>query len=306
MKVVSFLAHILPSFEANRITEALVNREREIDKHLVPQYDACIPVFGTKYRFKNPIIRKLDAYFIKNVKLKQVRNANSLLLIRATAENLQQTIPYYRGLAADNFAKIIAKDGLTYSKANVLRYTEALDFFVNYARVYLNVATAAERAALDSLTAPIEGIGPSDLEYLDKHSVAFAATMRVLAFKLEAAKRAEKETVDMVVPPTDEEEQEATQMVGFRRTDPLGFAELPFPLSLVLSIRLSWSNWQVDKYEEAKAQSKAIEYRMLLIREKIEHDGTDAALEKQLEFYESQLLVLRRKSEKFEEEHADD
>lgn len=304
MKVVSFLAHILPSFESNRLTETLVNREREIDKHLVPQYEAVIPVFGNKYRFKNPIIRKLDGYFVKNVKLKQVRNANSLLLIRTVAENLQKTIPFYRGLAADNFAKVVAKDGLTYQKANVLRYTEALDFFVNYSRVYLNVLTAAERAALDDLNGPIEGVGPSDLEYLEKNNVAFAATCRVLSFKLEAAKKAEKETVDMIVPPTTEEEQEATSMVGFQRTDPLGFAELPFPLSLVLTVRQAWSDWQVDKYEEAKAQTKAIEYRMLLIREKLERDGSDAALEKQLEFYESQVLVLRRKAEKFEEDYA--
>lgn len=305
MKVVSFLAHILPSFEANRITETLVNREREIDNHLVPQYDAVIPVFGNKYKFKNPIIRKLDTYFVKNVKLKQVRNANSLLLIRSVATNLQQTIPFYKGLAADNFAKVVAKDGLTYNKSNILRFTETVDFYVNYARVYINVMSAAERAALDGLTTPIEGIGPSDLEYLDKNSAAFAAASRVLSFKLEAAKAAQKEIVDMVVPATIEEEQEATAMVGFRRTDPLGFAELPFPLSLVLTVRQSWTNWQVDKYEEAKAQTKAIEYRMLLIREKIEHDGGDAALEKQLEFYESQLLTLRRKTEKFEEDIAD-
>ncbi len=303
MNLVTFLSHLLPSFKSNRVTESLANREQEINKHLLPQYSSVIPVFTNKYKFKNPVIAKIDKSITKGLKIKKLRNCNSLMLIHATAEIILKTLPFYKDLAADNFSKVIAKDGLTYSKANILRYVEAVDFFVNYARIYINVLSSAERAAMDSLTTGIEGIAPDDIEYLHTHSMPFLVTCRILNFKPEAAMAAEKATIDAVIPSTREGEKEVITSVGIKATDPLGFAELPFPLSIVLTARLAWANYQHDIYEETKAQSKAIDYRMLLIQEEIDTGGSNPELEKQLLFYESQLLVLRRKNEKYKEDN---
>ena len=88
------------------------------------------------------------------------------------------------------------------------------------------------------------------------------------------------------------------------RIDPVGFSNVPFPLSLWYHARLSIANYQMDNYDDTIATAKAVELRVMLYKKKLATGEGDAAIEELLSIQEKRLMELRRKQERLEKKYG--
>ena len=296
-----YLSKILPTFEGSRVKSNLDSVIKEIDT-VVPTVRGLTEVWPDKYIFKSSEITLIDDAIKQHYKGKSpARNANSVDIIHAALVNMQTTLPYIKSKVSKLFKGGISTDGLSFTKANVLNFTEAAEYFVRYSRIYLNYMTAAEQAELDSKQIT-KTIGPDDLEFISINRFTFIACLNVMSIELKELKKGFGSITDMII--DAKSEGAITSTVGKSAIDPFGFSPVPFPLSLIYRVRLNVSEYQITRYEEAVSEAKAIEYRTLILKERIENGQGSAAIEKRLALEEEHLLKLRRKIAKLEEKYG--
>jgi hypothetical protein len=297
----SYIKSLLPSFETSRLKSLLNSMCEEIQEILIPTIEKLLPIFSANWKWRNNDVKTFMTRIQTTVKLKKVPgNANAIVIINAVLANMLVTLPFMRGEVDKAFGREVAADGLTYSKTTMLQYGELADFFVRYTQVLINYVTSAELNAING-SQKVSGIGPDDLDYLRVNMPTYLVALRVLAIDVNQLKSDMRSIPDMVI--DESTESGAIALIGSHKADPLGFASLPFPLSTIYRIRLGWAESQISKYEALVAESKAVEYRILLMTQRIEEGHGDAATERLLEVHEERLEKMRYKIAKLEQEY---
>lgn len=297
----SYIKSLLPSFETSRLKSLLSSMCEEIQEILIPTIEKLLPIFPANWKWRNNDVKTFMTRIQTTVKLKKVPgNANAIVIINAVLANMLVTLPFMRGEVDKAFGREVAADGLTYSKTTMLQYGELADFFVRYTQVLINYVTSAELNAING-SQKVSGIGPDDLDYLRVNMPTYLVALRVLAIDVNQLKSDMRSIPDMVI--DESTESGAIALIGSHKADPLGFASLPFPLSTIYRIRLGWAESQISKYEALVAESKAVEYRILLMTQRIEEGHGDAATERLLEVHEERLEKMRYKIAKLEQEY---
>lgn len=297
----NYIKSLLPSFETSRLKSLLSSMCEEIQEIIIPTIEKLLPIFPANWKWRNNDVKTFMTRIQTTVKLKKVPgNANAITIINAVLANMLITLPYMRGEVDKAFGRDVAADGLSYNKTTMLQFSELAEFFVRYTQVLINYVTSAELNAING-SQKVSGIGPDDLDYLRVNIATYLVALRVLAIDINQLKNDMRAIPDMIVDESTEEG--AIALVGSHKADPLGFAALPWPLSSIYRIRLGIAERQVAKYETLIAESKAVEYRILLMKQKIENGVGDAATERLLEVHEERMEKLRYKIAKLEQEY---
>lgn len=298
-----YVKSLLPTFESNRIKENLTNLATELDSQTVPSFQTVGETFPAKWKWKDTNVKTLVETVEKSYKGKvPARDANGLEIVHYVLVNMQSTLPFVTVQSEKLFEKQVSSANLSFNKANLIQYAEAAEFVVNYARVLFNYVTAAELAKLDSNRDLRDGVGPEDLDFLLLRRESFAAALNIMAIEVKELKDGIKSIPTSVIDEATEDDMKV--IVGAGKLDPFGFAVLPFPLSIVYRAGLSIANWQMERYERALSESKVLEYRTIVLKQRIEEGTGDALIEKQLEEEEAELKVLKRKLAKIEEKYG--
>ncbi len=213
--------------------------------------------------------------------------------------NLNQLIPLLQQELNNKFRREVSNVALTYNKVSYLQIVEIVDFAIKYIYNYLDVLLAL--VINRQINRPTyEGLGPDDVQWVKKNANKFASIADILAKPVTTVAKLLEQAPDMVV---SEDEASVRAVVG-SKVDPLGFANLPWPFSLVYELRLQSASRKMDLYEARQEVEKVIERRVLLYKQAVENGTGDAALEKSLAVQESRLLKLKRRIEKTEAKYA--
>lgn len=213
--------------------------------------------------------------------------------------NLNQLIPLLQQELNNKFRREVSNVALTYNKVSYLQIVEIVDFAIKYIYNYLDVLLAL--VINRQINRPTyEGLGPDDVQWVKKNANKFASIADILAKPVTTVAKLLEQAPDMVV---SEDEASVRAVVG-SKVDPLGFANLPWPFSLVYELRLQSASRKMDLYEARQETEKVIERRVLLYKQAVENGSGDAALEKSLAVQESRLLKLKRRIEKTEAKYA--
>lgn len=294
MGMFQYVTNLTASTKSKAIKENLELANERISNNLIPGADMLLQTLKPKYEWKNKDIKATLAEIAQAVRghdsLKLPRDAVGMEAIRAVMSNLQSTIPYVIAEANKTFDDSIFKAGLTFTKATLLQYAESVDFFVSYTAALLNWVTALEYNTLDGRDKN-RGIPPSDLEFLLANINNYTEVLKILAFNRDELKRGLKSLPQMRIADTAEAEAEQLLLVG-NNANPFGFATLPWPLSMWYHYRLRRVEAQAQEYEKAIATEKAVNYRILLIKQRIDSGRGDAALEKELELQDARVKEI--------------
>lgn len=302
MSVTNYVKGLLPSFESSRVKDNMTNLSQEIDQFTLPSVKGMVSTFPHDWKWKNKNVETLDKAIRSSYTGKVFkRNASTLELIEHALVNLQTTLPLMKMQADRAFGRSISSEGLTFDKAAILQYSEAATYFVNYARVFVNYLSAAELSELDG-SRTVVGISPDDEEYLLANRYTFAIALSIMCVDGKELKDEMVHIPASIVESGNEEDM--TVVVGKGKMDPFGFADLPFPLSLVYRAGLSISDWQVNRYDQAQEEANVQQYRIILLKERIENNQGDAATENTLKDAEDRLKLTRRKIAKMEESYG--
>lgn len=303
MGVFDYLQSLLPNNETANIRRNISNIKKVVGKHTLPSAESLITVIDANWQFKNADMAKLNKFFSAELPKKmdfKFRNPNMLQCAVYGLQCLDKNLDIIDNLTVNLFkSESFSASTLSYNKANILQYVEAADFYVRYVRCLLNFASTTELAEVQNVK-DTKGYGPSDLEYLKSRSYDFVRVSTIISLNTNKTKEALSKTSDMLVTGDDS----ATKVVvGSKGIDPLGFSNLPFPISFIFRVRMGAMSCDVDNYEAAKSEALSVEYRVMLLKEHIENGYGDAVVEKSLEVQEDRLLKLKRKIEEMEEEY---
>lgn len=309
MPIPNMLAMLLPSFEATNLKNSLTSNCDAIGDVLLPQYQNLQELVGTVEgkKFNSKAVQNLNdalVKYLRETKLehKSLREASVLEYIIAAMENTLALRPFLEQCIARDVGKTIVTASMTFNKQTLLQLLDLLDFFAVYSATLINYISAEELASVQGSNIKVEGIGPHDLTYLNARVVTFGIAVRVLATPANKLKADYGEIPEAVF--NEETYNDLVNAFGVKATDPLGLSTVPFPLSIIYRVKLSWAEHQMDKYDECVEAARATELRILLYKKQLAEKNGDAALEKLIEKHEKRLMDLKYKRERLEKKYG--
>lgn len=309
MNIANLFSTLLPSYEAVQLKSILKKSADGISTELLPRFlqlqELLQTVDGKSFNDK-----EVKDYSDNLVKYLSKTGLNHTHLAHPTM--LEYIIPALQNVAglANFLSRTIDKDMgrsvstsvLSFNKATILRFVDVIDFAGTYAATLLNWVTARELASVTGSNIAPKAISPGDLENLHSKAIIFGISMRILGTPINRLQADYADIPEAVFDP--ETYQDLMHSFGEQKVDPLGFASVPFPLSIVLRIQLWRAEKQMDAYEECVRAGKSAEMRVLLMRKQQAEGSGDAALEKLLGVYEKQYEELKYERARLESKYG--
>lgn len=300
--IIDYLKGLIPSFETSALLNNIDNLIDGLSKFIQPSLRTLLSVLTDDWKYTDKLANELMETVGRESKLPgYTPRTPPLKIIDLVISNMYSTLGFIRSEIDKSSGDVIATTGITYSKANLLQYCEVATFFVQYTNILINYVSAAELNSI--VKGPrVKGIAPHDVEWLRANRWVYIVALRIMSYDVNELKKQLNKIPDMTIDPATD--TDAKIVVGASNLDPFGFADLPFPISVIYNFRLRGVNSEAEEIEAARAQLNAIQYRVMLMQQLIDNGQGDASMEQQLQKAEDRMLEQRRKLAKLEERHG--
>lgn len=294
MSTIDYTNELPTSFDTARIRETLVNVDKRVTSLVRMSKNIS---FTSSVQYPQELMQ-LNKQLLSVVP-RQVRMPNNdktaTGLVGLMVDTLSKIVPMLQGELNSKFNKEVSNVGLTYNKVNFLRMVELVEFASVYMMDYYLVLTAL--IINRQFNRPTyEGMGPDDLTSLKNRTITMIGIVGTLTKDATSIEKLMDRVPDILVA---EDDSQVAAVVG-ASLDPMGFANLPWPLSVVYNIRLGIADTIMNWYEYNQETEATVDRRVLLYKQKLETGEADAALEKSLSVQETRLLRIKRRLEKME------
>ena len=298
MNIATLFNSLLPSYEAVQLKSILKKSADGISSELLPRFlqvqELVQTVQGKSFNdkevkaYSDNLVKYLSKTGLGHAHLS---NPSMLEYIIPALQNVGALASFLSRTIDKDMGRSVSTSVLSFNKATILRFVDVIDFAASYAANLLNWITARELASATHSNISPKAISPGDLEQLHGQAIIFGISMRILGTPINRLQADYAEIPEAIFDP--ETYQDLLESFGEKKVDPMGFASVPFPLSIVLRIQLWRAEKQMDGYEECVRAAKAAEMRVLLMRKQIAEGTGDAAAEKLLGAYEKQYEELK-------------
>lgn len=291
-----YVSSLLPSFEKSQIDEDIRILKEDLTENTLPPFEQARTHFSDEgYRAK--ATKDYDTLFRRRVTVERPLQGHYIHTVYLALRQATDNLSYVEARVDKLFSRDVTADGMTYARANVLRFIEVLGFATRYSRKLLAWTYHQEQAHLGrGLDNPLS---PAEETWMRENQQHFFRAVSIIARKGSDLEAALKNIPDMVIVP--KEADVAETVVGSGRLDPLAMGLIPIRLNPIYHIRMAVAEYQVHRYKVAKEEKRALEYRLLALKE-AQADRADANLEKQISYTENRVKKLNFRLAKMEEE----
>jgi len=298
MKIQKFLSLMLPTFERSRLTEELSVLRAEVDEITLPPYLSVKEHYGrSKLHAKQ--CQNYDREFAKKISPK-LANANYLYAVSTVLEGLGERLDTIEKMVNKAFAQDVGSSAISFTRANLIQYLEVASFASRYARRLLLWTLSEEQAeGKTGFTLP-KAMSKAEERWVWDNRDNFAQACRILYIPSRQLESSFAAIPDMTV--TADEVPMVEQTLGATKTDPLGFGLIPVRLNPIYYVRMAVAEWQVNRYKAALEEKRALEYRLLALKEERE---PDARLQQEIAYTEGRLQKLNKKVMDMESDYYD-
>ena len=297
MKLINYIAGLLPSLGKNDILDDLEVLSKEIRESTLPVYSTALETLlanGTvspeSEAFEGLMGRKFP-----DVKVHYIKHTYN------TLKRVDDFVPVLRSLVEKSMASKTTRDAMTHLRGQILHYVEAATLVTRYARRNLHYIVICEAAASKGRKRSRgEGMSEAQVTWLNDNRVAFLDACFSLNRDKKESTKAFKAIPDVVV--RDDGVAEAN--IGPRVLDPFKLGFIPPQFNIVYQVGIRVAEYQAARLKSAKEEAKVLEYRLLELRQSA--DGVkDAKLQQLIEYTEDRVQKLNYKISKQEEEYTD-
>lgn len=297
MGIGQYVTSLLPSFDKGRVEEDLRVLKQELSETTIPPYETAVELFG-RDKFESRECKTLDDLFQRRMTVMSRSYDLYVHTIHQILVRTSETVSMLDGEADKLFGRDIAAGGLTYARANFLRLVEVSYFVSKYARklllwTYDEEATALGRDVGNPFT-------KAEKDWLYSNRDGFFTALNILGRPTKEIKGALANIPNMVVVPG--EVDVAEQTVGAAKLDPFRMGIIPIKLNPIYHIGMAIAEFQATRYKVGQEEKRALEYRLLALKDIKEGSDGDARLEQQIEYTENRIKKLNHKLAKMEEE----
>lgn len=277
MNILSFVQSLPSVLERRDLANIMDQLAMEYDDTVGPIITDVKEAFQGQ-ALKSNLSKRMDAVMRRHVNFQ----GSSLDVILNALANVRGCFEIVRKDIRQTFSVTFTNTNLSFDKANILKFVEALSFYIRYARKYLLMLVAAESAAIGKAT-PAKW-SAAETDWIDSSMEQFAGLYVAMSqppsqfkTKLSQASNAQVEEATFQV---------AQQSLGMGKTDPLqmaGFSPRSNPFMLVGK----WiAEMQVASYNNAKEEYFGLQLRLQELRDMQSGQGTNPQIQKQIQAYE--------------------
>lgn len=301
MKIKDMFRVLVSKFNIGDLVDTIRNLRKTLKEVDIPLWATAAKEFKT---LKHPKAKQLET--IINRGCKDIYRGAMAAGIYDAMKNAQLILDYLEELVStefDHVTQVALKDGLSFKKANILQYVDAMDFFVSYGRKINELLCVLEAAEKSPTAQRIEdAFTPADLKYIDDNVGAFIHSIALASLSVKDLAKSFEEIPDAVANADSEEVMGRT--VGFNKIDPFQMRGFVTTRSPVYHLQMWLAERQVRKLQQAIETKKLIELRLLKLRELQKGGEAPANIEQQIAYQEARLDRLTREINAKEEEYA--
>lgn len=291
----AFFSSLLPSFERNRISEDIDLLRKELTDNTLPALKTATKVMEGK-TFASPQTVAFNELFIQA--MPQYRREGFVVGSLHFFVDLPAKLDVLDAMVLEMFAKDVTKDTITFRKASIIQYLEAVRFATKYATHSLLRHLALEtNATLKSQEE--ETLSPAEKAWLDNNQAGYFQTLKILAQHPKDLKQLLEEIPDVSVIP--EKYEVMRQTIGAHRLDPLKMGLVAPHANPIYHLRMVYTEWQVKNYQSQVEEKRLLELRLLNLKEAYQ-GKRDARLGQLIEYSEGRVQNLQAKIRKMEEQ----
>lgn len=290
MKIVNYIASLLPSFDRQRITTHIASMQTDLGATTLKVYKDASALYD-KHPFKSKFNKDFEKLY--RAKLKGHKAKNFVSGICAILATLPEKLALMDSLVSSNFAKDVQKDGMTYKKVNVLKYLDVCDFVLSYTDRVLLYSMASETYENLGVEAEIHSdFVPAMTKWLMANQINFLEALKVLELPVKEVKDKLESVPDLTIHLDSEKVGMAKETIGEHRLDPIGLGFLITTwANPVYKLRMAFTEWQVARYKAKQEEKRALEYRLLALQESYEKK-TDPKLKQTIDYTQGRLKKL--------------
>lgn len=210
------------------------------------------------------------------------------------------------GDVEDQMMKVIPKNAdaqsLDYKGANLLQYAQALSFATKFVRKLYLRYTSDLLAAIPNPSVPFEpATTKPELAWINANFATFYQVMQSLSLAAKNFKQGMQGVPELTIALAD---HEALTQVQGHKLDPFQMGLISPRFNPIYRLRMAYTDWQLSRYNAAKAERQALEYRIQALTDS--QDGKpNPKLEEVIEYETDRLQSLNYKIAQYEEDVND-
>lgn len=292
MSILAFIESLPAVMERRQVLTVVEQLKMEYDDTVAPFIDDVRAAMGTM-EFKSMLMKRMDTTMRRYVSF----NGNSFGLILNNLANLRNSFDIIEKDVKSSFSVQFTNSNMTFERANVLKFIEAVAFYIRYGRKFMLFAIAQESMAIGKATPP--KWSPAESEWVDTNMDQFANLYVTMSLPPDQFKARLQKASNAVVDTTTF--QMAQQSLGQAKTDPLemdGFSPRQNPFMMVGKFL---AEMQVSRYHEAKEEFYGLQLRLQELRDLGAGQPSNPVIQKQIQAYEKRISEYEYEMRKIEE-----
>lgn len=280
MSILAFIESMPAVMERRSILNALEQLKMEYDDTVAPFIDDVRTAFQT-VQFKSVLMKRMDTVIRRYVNYQ----GNSFSLILNNLTNIRNAFPIIEKDVRTAFSVQFTNSNMSYERANVLKFIEALAFYIRYGRKFMIFVVAQEAMALGKAAPP--KWTPAESEWIDDNMDQFAGLFVTMSIPPDQFKaRLQKASNAIVDSATFSLAQQA---LGVQKTDPLEINGFSPRNNIFMMAGKFLAELQVSRYHEAKEEFYALQLRLNELQELQRGEPANPVIQKQIQAYEKRV-----------------
>lgn len=291
---IEFVKGLFSSFKKNEILESAELTKTGLERYTLPQLVSAKELWAGQ-KFKNKDVQKLVAEFSREVNSKPVFET----LLKA-GQNGLTVIELASKYSEKIFSETEANQGLTYSKAAVVRVIQATEYFSTYSRRFMNFVFSCEATELNE--GDIAGkLSPAEVKWVYDGMPDFIIAVKVMLTDVKALEDYIKGLPDAIVNELSEKAFATT--IGMSKLDPMGMRGFsvrvnPFYIRACLK-----AESQAADYKAKQEEARLLQMRLLHLRKLLDR-SPDAKLQAEIDYTQDRVTGLIQKLTEMEREYG--
>lgn len=295
MKAEDYIKSLLPDFDRTRVMEDIRITTSEIQNFSIPMYHDADKFLG-KHKFQSEVAKAKDAEFGVLVKSRGSMISTIYQSLQQASVNLAEV----ERLIERSYSEDIIGSGLTYLKAHLLQFSEAVNFVSRFSRRFLNMIYAAETATFEGEDTLEDAVTPADLEWINSNFQHFCNALLVVGRPVKEIEKSLAEIPDVVI---SKDASVVEAALGRGKTDPLKMGFIPVWLNPIYHIRMFYAEWQTNRYHAAKQEIKCLQLRKSHL-ESLQAGKPNARVQKEISYIEDRIQGYLRKNAEMEKRYG--
>lgn len=297
MKILNYIESLLPTISKDTIAEDISITRSILEETTIPAYSSASDIFKG-WKFKSNEVEGLFTTIKRNV---DFGRGNVIEGINEALPLVIENLDMMGQMAHKILTEEVSSAGISYRRANILQFIEAVSFVSRYASkllLYVFIAETHHAGGSESLRS---NLTPAENEWVVSNAVYFARVFAAVSGKPHVVKSQIEDVPDIIV--NKDNADILPNTLGAKKIDPFSMGFIPVVLNPFYHIGLMRAEYQAARYNKAKDELEVVRLRKFRLEKQME-GKSDAALEKEIDYMERRVQTLEAKIIKMEKDYG--